>query len=94
MLALAKLPPMPETPSATSILSYLQIFLTLLSGEFNAAELGKVVLAAELTSPGWAGALNAILADAVAVFPDPITRPLYVYAVNFLAKLLGVTLTA
>ena len=93
MLALDKLPLASGTPDATTIIAYLKTLLTLISGEVNFGELEKVVIAAESTALGWSSALNAIKADQVNVFPDALTRPLGVYLISVVAKLVGVTLT-
>ena len=81
------------TPSSATIIGFLTSFLQLISGEVKVDVLTKDVIAAELVSPGWAGALNAIKADATNVFPDPLTRPIGIYLIGLVAKLVGVTLS-
>ena len=93
MTPVKALAPATGTPDSATIISYLGSLLTLVSGEVNFQELAKVVVAAELSAPGWASALNAIVADAANVFPDPLTRPIGLYVIGMVAKLVGVTLS-
>lgn len=93
MLDLVKAPVLPKTPDSATIISYLTSLLNLISGEVNFQVLAKDVIAAELTAPGWAGALQAIKNDATNVFPDGLTRPIGVYLIGIVAKLVGVVLT-
>lgn len=92
MLSLNALPDVSGTPSAATILSYLKTLLTLISGEVNFSELERVVVTAEVMSPGWSSALNAIKSNATTVFPDALTRPIGVYLIGVVAKLVGVAL--
>lgn len=93
MKTLDQLPAVSGTPDAATIITYLTSLLNLISGEVNFAVLSKDVIAAELTAPGWAGALNGVKADATNVFPDAMTRPVGLYLIGIVAKLVGVTLS-
>jgi hypothetical protein len=69
----------------------LKQYLTSISGEVNLVELARVVTMAELSAPTptLSVAIAAVKADAVVIFPDPMTRPFLLSSLDLLGEVIG-----
>lgn len=67
--------------------NYLKLILTLLPGELNLDEAFKAFTEAETSGGGFPKIIDTIIGHAEKIFPDPLTRPVAVLALQGISSL-------